>query len=108
MIVKLRKSRPAPRHLTRGQLYPVIGIEADSYRIIDDDGQPYLFEPDLFQIVDAHEPSDWATEYGEDGERYAYPPAMNRIGFFEDYHDGDAKTVATFWRIVNRWLAEAG
>jgi hypothetical protein len=109
MIVKARKSRKASaRRLTPGQLYPVIGIEADDYRIIDDDGRPFLYDPALFEIIDPREPSDWVSELGEEGERYAYPAPLNRRGFFEDYHDGDPKAVSTFWRIVNRWLAKAG
>lgn len=109
MIVKARKkTNVARRGLTPGQLYSVIGIEADYYRIINNDGHPFLFEADLFTIVDPDEPADWVRETGEDEECYAYPTAFNRIGFFEDYHDGDPKAIATFWRTVNRWLAKAG
>ena len=45
------------------------------------------------------------TEIGDDGERYSYPPPLNKPGFFEDFFDQKAKAVATFWRIVNRRLA---
>jgi hypothetical protein len=82
--------------LTLGNTYWVIGIEANDYRIINDEGQPYLYSPDLFSILDATEPEDWITTYGEDGERYAYPPQLNSVGFFEDYFDGDAKIIAIF------------
>jgi hypothetical protein len=107
MIVRLRQDVPHQHRLTAGQLYPVIGIEADSYRIIDDDGKPYLFEPDLFDVVDRNEPQDWVVEVGDDGERYAYPAALSAVGFFEDFHDGKPEAVATFWRTVNRWLADS-
>lgn len=39
-------------------------------------------------MVDATEPGFWVSERGDDGERYAYPGAWARVGFFEDYHDG--------------------
>jgi len=47
------------------------------------------------------------TEYGDDGERYSYPRPLNKPGFFEDYFDHHPKAIATFWRVVNRRLAEA-
>ena len=53
------------------------------------------------------EPADWATEFGEDGERYAYPPPLNSNGFFEDFFEADKEAVATFWRVVNQRLAAA-
>jgi hypothetical protein len=85
----------------------VIGIEADEYRILNDAGRPFLYPPKLFSVVDPREPADWVTEYGDDGERYSYPRALNRPGFFEDFFDQKAKAVATFWRVMNSRLAEA-
>jgi hypothetical protein len=41
-------------------------------RIINDAGRPFLYLPDLFSLLDAREPADWVTEFGEDGERYSY------------------------------------
>lgn len=88
--------------LTLGNTYHIIGIEADEFRIINDEGQPYLYPPTLFSIVDENEPTDWVTEYGEDGERYAYPPELGQVGFFEDYFDGDAKTIVVFRQYLAR------
>jgi hypothetical protein len=56
-------------------------------------------------LVDPREPTDWVTEFGDDGERYSYPPPLNKSGFFEDFFDQKAKAVATFWRAVNGRLA---
>jgi hypothetical protein len=83
----------------------VIGIEADDFRVLNDKGRPYLYPCHLFEVVDPHEPADWLTEYGGDGERYAYPPSLNQSGFFEDFFDGKPKAVATFWRVVNQRLS---
>ena len=82
--------------LTLNNVYQVIGLEADEYRIINDEGQPYLYPSDIFIIVDPAEPDDWLTEYGDDGERYAYPPELGRVGFFEDYFDHDPEAMAVF------------
>jgi hypothetical protein len=105
MIVALKKRNSKYRDLTFGQPYVVIGIEADYLRILNDAGRPFLYPPDLFRTLDAQEPSDWVTEFGEDRERYSYPPSLNKAGFFEDFFDEKRKAVVTFWRVVNQRLA---
>jgi hypothetical protein len=107
MIVKLRRKHKEYPDLTSGQHYVVIGIEADDFRLLNDHGRPYLYPHLLFEVVDPRDPSDWITEVGEGGERYAYPPLLNSRGFFEDFFDGEEKAVGTFWRIVNQQLAIA-
>ena len=105
MIVKLKKRNARYRNLTFGQPYVVIGIEADHLRILNNAGRPFIYPPDLFSLIDPEEPADWITELGDDGERYSYPPPLNKSGFFEDFFDQKAKVVATFWRMVNQRLA---
>ena len=105
MIVRCRHIDGRDRDLTPGEDYVVIGIEADDFRILNDEGRPYLYARDLFDLVDPHEPEDWQTEVGVDGERYAYPPPLNEPGFFEDFFDSRKEAIATFWRVVNRRLA---
>jgi hypothetical protein len=108
MIVKLRRRNPSSRDLTPGQPYVVIGIEGGDYRILNDTGRPYLYPPRPFAVLDAREPGDWVSDYGDDGARYAYPPALNAPGFFEDFFDDRPRAVKTFWRVVNRRLASIG
>ncbi len=82
--------------LTLGKRYEVLGIEADAYRILDDQDDPILFDPSGFGVVDGAEPTFWKSETGEDGERYAYPETW--VGsFFEDYHDGVSRAREEFW-----------
>jgi len=107
MTVKLRRKSARYPDLTPGQLYVVIGIEADDLRILNDQGHPYLYPARLFEVIDPREPDDWVTEFGEDGERYAYPPPLNKSGFFEDFFDAKKGAVTTFWRIVSQRLATA-
>ena len=92
------------RHaLTVGALYEVVGIEAGDYRILDDAGEPCLFSPELFQVVDPRRPSDWiVTE--ESGPEYAYPPEFNKPGFWEDHHDRKPDAVRAFTRFLNERL----
>ncbi len=105
MIVKLRMFNGEYQDLTTGQGYVVIGIEADDLRILNDQGRPFLYPAELFDVVDANVPEDWSIEFGQDGERYSYPPSLNRIGFFEDFFENKREAVTTFWQIVNQRLA---
>ncbi|ETX02474.1 MAG: hypothetical protein ETSY2_35515 [Candidatus Entotheonella gemina] len=107
MIVKLQRKTTRYSDLTYGQYYAVIGIEADDFRLLNDRGQPYLYPSQLFEIVDPSEPEDWITEFGEDGERYAYPPRLYACGFFEDFFDAKKEAVVTFWQVVNQRLGTA-
>jgi hypothetical protein len=107
MIIKLKKKNTRYRDLTFGQCYLVIGIEADELRILNDAGRPFLYRADLFSFINSQEPVDWVTEFGDDGERYSYPPSLNESGFFEDFFDEKAKAVTAFWRVVNSGLRAA-
>jgi len=93
--------------LSEGQPYFVIGIEADEYRLLNDVGKPYLYPSELFDVVDSRQPQDWITELGEDGERYAYPPPLNEVGFFEDFFDHKPEQISIFWQVVNQALSNA-
>ena len=85
MIVKLKTFNSEYTDLSPFHWYVVIGVEADDLRILNDQGRPYLYPQSLFAVVDANEPADWITDFGAEGERYAYPAEMNAPGFFEDF-----------------------
>ena len=107
MIVKLKATVSQYADLSEEQLYFVIGIEADDYRIINDSGKPYLYPANIFTVSDSREPQDWVTNYGENGERYSYPSQLNDPGFFEDVFDHKPEQTSIFWHNVNHCLAEA-
>jgi len=107
MIVKLRRKNPRYPDLTPQQNYVVIGIEADDFRILNDQGRPYLYPARLFDVVNPKEPEDWVTGYGEEYERYTYPLPLNGVGFFEDFFDDKKEAVVAFWQAVNQCLAMA-
>lgn len=107
MIVKLRRRLQRYRDLTANRPYVVIGVEANDFRILNDQGRPFLYPARIFAVVDRREPEDWVSEVGEAGERYSYPPSLNAVGFFEDFFDGNRRAVRTFWRVVNEQLAAA-
>jgi hypothetical protein len=107
MIVQFQKQNTEYPDLTPSQYDVVIGIEADDFRILNDRGRPFLYEASLFGIIDPREPDDWIIEIGEDKERYAYPPPLNPVGFFEDFFDEEKEAVVIFWQVVNQRLAAA-
>lgn len=107
MIVRLKSAIPEYPDLSPLQWYVVIGIEADDLRILNDEGKPYLYPQSFFEVVDNSEPADWITDFGEEGERYAYPAEMNAPGFFEDFFDAHSSAVSTFWRVINQRLSAA-
>ncbi len=89
--------------LTPGEIYEVLAIEAGDYRVLDDTGRPYLFPPDIFEVVDPARPAHWITE-SLDGVEYASAPELAAPGFFENYFDGDPEAVRTFNRYLNHHL----
>lgn len=107
MIVQVRAAQERYPDISPDQSYVVIGLEADDYRVLNDEGRPYLYPHDLFEVVDTREPQDWVTEVGDEGERYAYPAPLNELGFFEDFFDARQAAVRTFWRVINEYLAVA-
>ena len=107
MIVKLKSKNPSYPDLSEDQPYFVIGIEADDYRILNDAGKPYLYPPELFEVMDSRHPPDWVTEFGDEGEQYSYPVPLNEVGFFEDFFEQKHEQMSIFWHIVNQTLSKA-
>ena len=106
MLVKLKRAKSEYRDLTVGVKYTVLGIEAGDYRILNDRGRPFLYPAAECSIADAHEPKDWVEKKGPKGERYAYPPAFNKVGFFEDYFAMKPAAMRTFWQTVNKLMGD--
>jgi hypothetical protein len=92
--------------LTPGRSYEVLGIEGDWLRLLDDRGEPVLFDPACFRVIDPVEPSCWVSSV-EEGQRYAYPPEWNMPGFFEDWHDGDPEVRRRFRQQLAVWFPAA-
>lgn len=41
-----------PIYMINGKIYEILSIEKGWYRIIDEEGEDYLYPPELFQVVD--------------------------------------------------------
>ena len=98
------------RHsLTVGREYEVLGLCADSYRLLSDQDEPILYDSSFFEVTNPTEPPFWAAFVDEE-ERYADPPDWSRPGYFEDWHDKVPEVVAGFWADLPRlypWTAAA-
>ncbi|NVB85397.1 MAG: hypothetical protein HOV81_43940 [Kofleriaceae bacterium] len=84
-----------------GHEYFVISLSSEDYRIISEAGDPILFPRALFDVLSEYVPSDWVREDYEDVFRSG-PPAIEKPGFFEDFHgsDGDHEATARCERIL--------
>jgi hypothetical protein len=92
------------RHwLTVGGEYEVLGIECDTFRLLTDEGEPVLFDPECFAVTDTSEPPFWVSRFGDENERYAYPPGWGVPGFFEDWHDGITLVREVFAEQLAKW-----
>jgi hypothetical protein len=88
--------------LTIGRVYDVLGIEGDWLRLFSDRGEPVLFDPACFEVIEASEPANWVSVV-DDGCRYAYPAEWGQPGFFEDWHDGVSAVRAAFSAQLRKW-----
>lgn len=44
-----------PVCLMNGKVYNVVSVENGDYRVIDEEGEDYLYPPDLFEVIgEAH------------------------------------------------------
>jgi len=112
MRVVLRKPIAADgrdyRHsLTIDREYEVLGIECDSLRLLADDGEPILFDPENFEVIDPLEPAFWVDGFPAEAERYAYPPGWGVPGFFEAWHDEDVVVRRLFAEQLAAWYPGA-
>jgi hypothetical protein len=82
--------------LTPGREYVVIGVDHESYRVVDDKGEPILFPKEGFRVVDDAIPQDWVWDRQGDDEYYGGPAALQIPGFYEDFFEGQREAVEQF------------
>jgi hypothetical protein len=109
MLVKARPNLHDPLpdgrtnpSLTVGKVYVVTSMEYDSYRLVNDAGEPVLFPCVLFDVLDDFVPGDWTRK--SDGEGFCWwgPPELASRGFFEDWHDGHVHEHQVFAAVYER------
>lgn len=94
--------------LTVGNRYRVLEICSDSYRVIDDLGDPVLYPRRAFEAPDAPIPASWLQRRLDDA-LYAGPRELSEPRhLWELWHDGDAQIrsrVGTYLRSLTHVLA---
>lgn len=91
------------RHsLTVGHEYEIIGLSTGYFRLVNDHGEPVLYESDSFEVIDPAEPMFWVSEV-DDGCRFADPPGWGVPGFYEAWHDGDEVVRRLFAKQLAAW-----
>lgn len=75
-----------------GQEYVVLAIEYDHYRLVGDEGRPYIYPSELFELVDETTPDDWVRELDDTGVCFG-PRELLQPGLFEDYFNKEPRAV---------------
>lgn len=88
--------------LTPGKEYVVIGLDHESYRILDDKGEPILFPKEGFEVADDTIPQNWIWDRVNEDEYYAGPKELETTGFYEDYFDGKREAVELFTEFLRK------
>lgn len=86
--------------------YVVLAIEclggAPSYRIAAANGTPALFEPSLFEIVDASVDPDWIVRHSDGGSTELIPARWSEPGFWESFFDGEEHAVVLYKEVLRQ------
>lgn len=103
MKVKLKESSKSEfqeaKDFTLGKEYLVLAIECNEYLLIPDKRGVYLYNPEIFEIIDPERPSDWITRVEiEDNNsyEYSYPMEFCIPNFFNDYFKNKPEAVQVF------------
>ena len=96
MKVRMNQNGAVVRFLTPAKEYEVIGLDHESFRVIDDKGEPILFPKSLFSVIDDRIPEEWIWDRYAGDEYYANPPELHEPGFYEDLFDHKPDAVGRF------------
>jgi hypothetical protein len=88
--------------ITIGQEYLVLSVIAQPgnrilIRLIDDRGEsPSVWDVQMFTTTSTRIPYVWESRVDQHGNLTLAPAAWQRLGFWEEYFDGDARAVEEF------------
>jgi len=97
------EEREQYKDLTPDNTYRVIGLEADDFRIMSDEGAPYCFPMEMFTVVDAHWPKDWVENISTGGLRWVTSQTLAEPDFFDRVFDGDKQARLTLRKRLQKW-----
>lgn len=83
----------------------MISCENDTYRLLNDDIDPVLYEARLFETIDSTTPSHWVWEDHRGGGGSWTPKELMKLRYvWEDYHDRIPEAVQS----VNDYVSKLG
>jgi len=89
--------------LTPNNVYRVIAIEGDHFRLMSHEGLPYCYPKFLFTMMDDKWPDDWIIKIDNVDEQYVYPKSLAEKGFFERYFDGNPDAILLLRKRLQMW-----
>jgi hypothetical protein len=101
MDVKCTSNRPCDPDgklfpdLTYGNVYAVIGIEGNYYRLLGDHGLPFLYHKSRFDVTDPEKEPDWIGKTDELIGEIWYPERLMDDGIFEDYFSYNSEAMGS-------------
>jgi len=90
--------------LTTGHTYTVLSVIVGAsgklqFRLIGDDKYtPFLADANQFEVTDTKIPKSWEINFSPNSHFSISPKAWCRVGFWDDYFDGDPEAEAIFDR----------
>lgn len=104
-VIPIDKEDPTYPNLTLENIYSVIdeGSKLD-YRIINNEGEPCLYDTRRFDIVDNTMDDDWIVKIDDEGSLvYFYSKELSQYEhLYEDYHDDNLEAIKAFDAYVIR------
>lgn len=94
--------------------YFVIEVSPESFRVIDDTGEPILYPKALFEVLDPTISPGWQFSEYEHGEYFLDPARTSQPGFYEKLFcsDGDrvaqAENIQTLREVLEAAMAAGG
>jgi len=87
--------------LTLGNIYNILAVDIDSYRIIGNRGFPYLYDKRRFEVIDDKLDNEWEKTVTESG-RILYNPKEFKEHLLSKYFDQNIRAINIFNRYVKK------
>lgn len=88
--------------VTIGKKYVVLALEGNDYRLVGDEGRPYLYPREAFKVIDKSGDDEWTMFRDSDDIAYCGPSVLILGTVFDDYFEQLASAIAIVEPYVRR------